>query len=55
MGFFTIILVLQITYEPLFAALVANITAILFAFVVNDKFIFTQQRTSWPSRLMKFL
>lgn len=37
-----------------FSAVVANIVAIIFAFVTNDYFVFNQVRTGWFRRLVKF-
>ncbi|CRH93855.1 GtrA-like protein [Chlamydia trachomatis] len=37
------------------SAIVANIVAILFAFVTNDYFVFNQERSGWQIRLVKFV
>ncbi|MGT2674683.1 GtrA family protein [Streptococcus rupicaprae] len=52
--FSTRILILQVSKESLLAAFLANVTAVLFAFVTNDRFVFRQRRTGWPQRLVKF-
>ncbi|MDQ0223270.1 GtrA family protein [Streptococcus moroccensis] len=52
--FVTRFVVFSLTKESLFAAFVANITAILFAFVTNDRFVFRQPRQGWTKRLVKF-
>lgn len=36
------------------AAIVANLTAIIFAFVTNDRFVFKQNRQGWEARFIKF-
>lgn len=38
----------------LHAAVIANLTAILFAFMTNDRFVFRQERQGWQGRLVKF-
>ncbi|MBM9832890.1 GtrA family protein, partial [Enterococcus faecalis] len=52
--FVTRFIVFSLAQESLFAALVANITAILFAFFTNDRFVFNQQPQGWMKRLVKF-
>lgn len=39
----------------LLVTLLANAVAILFAFWTNDRFVFKQDRTGWPQRLVKFV
>ncbi|MGQ7366982.1 GtrA family protein [Streptococcus suis] len=39
----------------LLVTLLANAIAILFAFWTNDRFVFKQDRTGWPQRLVKFV
>lgn len=39
----------------LHASVVANLTAILFAFVTNDRFVFRQNRQGWQTRFAKFV
>ena len=44
----------SLTQSATFSAVVANIVAIIFAFVTNDYFVFNQVRTGWCRRLVKF-
>ena len=44
----------SLTQSATFSAVVANIVAIIFAFVTNDYFVFNQIRTGWFRRLVKF-
>lgn len=44
----------SLTQSATFSAVVANIVAIIFAFVTNDYFVFNQVRTGWFRRLVKF-
>ena len=44
----------SLTQSATFSAVVANIVAIIFAFVTNDYFVFNQVRTGWLRRLVKF-
>ena len=44
----------SLTQSATFSAVVANIVAIIFAFVTNDYFVFNQVRTGWFIRLVKF-
>ncbi|GGE37956.1 GtrA family protein [Streptococcus himalayensis] len=44
----------SISKESLLATAVANIIAVLFAFLTNDVFVFKQARAGWFSRLVKF-
>lgn len=37
------------------AATLANIVAILFAFITNDTIVFKQARPGWPQRLVSFI
>lgn len=39
----------------LHATIIANLTAILFAFVTNDRFVFRQNRQGWQGRFVKFI
>lgn len=48
------LLVFNWTKESLFAALVANLSAVIFAFITNDRFVFRQPLAGWPNRLVKF-
>lgn len=48
-------LVFAVTQNALMALLIANATAILFAFVVNDRLVFAQAQQGWPGRLVKFV
>lgn len=43
-----------LTRQVTFAALVANITAVVFAFFTNDYFVFSQERAGWFGRFVKF-
>ena len=42
----------SLTQSATFSAVVANIVAIIFAFVTNDYFVFNQVRTGWFRRFM---
>lgn len=44
----------SLTQSATFSAVVANIVAIIFAFVTNDYFVFNQVHTGWFRRLVKF-
>lgn len=44
----------SLTQSATFSAVVANVVAIIFAFVTNDYFVFNQVRTGWFRRLVKF-
>ena len=44
----------SLTQSATFSAVVANLVAIIFAFVTNDYFVFNQVRTGWFRRLVKF-
>ena len=44
----------SLTQSATFSAVVANIVAIIFAFVTNDYFVVNQVRTGWFRRLVKF-
>ena len=44
----------SLTQSATFSAVVANIVAIIFAFVTNDYFVFNQVRTGWFRLLVKF-
>ncbi|MCV6816022.1 GtrA family protein [Streptococcus uberis] len=44
-----------ISGEATLSALVANIAAILFAFVTNDIYVFNQVRQGWLQRFIKFV
>ena len=44
----------SLSQSATFSAVVANIVAIIFAFVTNDYFVFNQVRTGWFRRLVKF-
>ena len=44
----------SLTQSATFSAVVANIVAIIFAFVTNDYFVFNQVRTGWFRGLVKF-
>ena len=44
----------SLTQSATFSAVVANIVAIIFAFVTNDYFVFNHVRTGWFRRLVKF-
>lgn len=50
----TRILVFAGLSNALIATLLANLTAITFAFFTNDRFVFRQQRQGWPRRFVKF-
>lgn len=43
------------THQVLLSTILANITAILFAFVTNDTIVFKQERKGWKERLVKFI
>ena len=44
----------SLTQSATFSAVVANIVAIIFAFLTIDYFVFNQVRTGWFRRLVKF-
>ncbi|GAB6683138.1 GtrA family protein [Streptococcus uberis] len=44
-----------ISGEATLSALVANVAAILFAFVTNDIYVFNQVRQGWLQRFIKFV
>mgnify|MGYP000880455206 FL=1 len=44
----------RISHQEVLATILANIIAILFAFITNDAFVFKQERRNWPTRLAKF-
>lgn len=44
-----------LTQHTLASVSIANITAVLFAFATNDRFVFRQQSKGWPQRLVKFV
>lgn len=48
-------LVFSISNEATLSAFVANVAAVIFAFVTNDKFVFNQVRHGWWQRFMKFV
>lgn len=37
-----------------FSALVANVSAVVFAFFTNDRFVFNQEKRGWMTRFIKF-
>ncbi len=43
-----------ITREATISAVIANFTAIIFAFFTNDSFVFNQVRQGWSQRFVKF-
>lgn len=43
-----------ITHQATLSAVIANITAVVFAFFTNDYFVFNQVRTGWMKRFVKF-
>lgn len=43
-----------VTESATFSAAIANLTAVIFAFVTNDLFVFNQVRQGWFSRFIKF-
>lgn len=43
-----------ITHQATLSAVIANITAVVFAFFTNDYFVFNQVRTGWMGRFVKF-
>ena len=44
----------RISHQEILATILANIIAILFAFITNDAFVFKQERKNWAIRLAKF-
>ncbi|MEW4353655.1 GtrA family protein [Streptococcus pneumoniae] len=46
--------IFTISKDSFLATAVANITAVLFAFITNDIFVFKQARSGWLMRLVKF-
>ena len=46
--------VYHISHQEILATALANIIAILFAFITNDTIVFKQERRNWPTRLAKF-
>ena len=48
------LVIYQLTHKELLATALANIIAILFAFITNDTIVFKQTRKNWPRRLVKF-
>lgn len=50
----TRILVFEGLANALIATMIANVTAIIFAFFTNDRFVFRQQGQGWPGRFIKF-
>ena len=44
----------HISHQEILATALANIIAILFAFITNDTIVFKQDRRNWPIRLAKF-
>ena len=44
----------HISHQEILATALANIIAILFAFITNDTIVFKQKRKNWPTRLAKF-
>ena len=44
----------RISHQEILATILANIIAILFAFITNDTVVFKQERRNWPTRLAKF-
>ena len=46
--------IFSLTTSATFSAVVANVTAIIFAFFTNDYFVFNQVRKGWFERLVKF-
>lgn len=48
------LVIYQLTHRELLATGLANIIAILFAFITNDTIVFKQARQNWSNRLMKF-
>lgn len=40
--------------NTLHAVTIANLTAIIFAFITNDRFVFKQNRQGWQARFVKF-
>ncbi|MGT2925927.1 GtrA family protein [Streptococcus cuniculipharyngis] len=48
-------LLFYIIQQATLAAIIANIIAILFAFMTNDRLVFNQSSEGWPKRLVKFI
>ena len=44
----------HISHQEILATALANIIAILFAFITNDTIVFKQERKNWQTRLAKF-
>lgn len=51
---FVRLLCFSLTKEATLSALVANVVAVMFAFITNDIFVFNQIRAGWFNRLIKF-
>ncbi len=47
-------LLFALVKDATISAMMANILAILFAFVTNDRFVFNQKRRGWFKRLLQF-
>lgn len=43
-----------VSQQALLSTALANASAIILAFVLNDIWVFTQQRSGWPQRFVKF-
>ena len=48
------LVIYHISHQEILATALANIIAILFAFITNDTIVFKQKRRNWPTRLAKF-
>ena len=44
----------HISHQEILATALANLIAVLFAFITNDTIVFKQERRNWPTRLAKF-
>ena len=50
----TRLIIFSIAESATLSAVIANVTAIVFAFFTNDYFVFNQARKGWFKRLIKF-
>ena len=51
----TRLLIFYLTNHTLLSAIIANIVAIIFAFITNDTIVFKQDRKGWNVRFIKFV
>ncbi len=48
------LLIYHISHQEILATVLANLIAIVFAFITNDTIVFKQKRKNWTVRLSKF-